>query len=159
MNCDVCGVAAHGARLSARQVRAAVKAGFNPFTLGIVGEDVAKIVGRDQKAAFEAWSLVVFVNDTPWNLCARCEMMIQPFALLKDAADAPSPIPDDAFDRADWIYKELTKKQAEALAAAPRQAPRPAEPEAPVDPKAKLAFQIYSVVVCVLLALALIKAC
>ena len=147
MNCDVCGNEGQGAHLSARQVRAAVKAGFNPFTLGIVSKDVEKVVGRDKRAAFEAWTLVVFGNDTAWNLCARCETLIQPFALLKDAADAPEPIPEDAFDRADWLVKELRKRQA------------PAKPPEVGGYQQYTSGEIYGLIIFVIVVVALYKAC
>ena len=98
--CDICLSAEETFQLSPNEMRAAVEAGFDPFTSQLVNESTidqwsrgaygeiygapGSQAGKDfapaYRAALENWTSDLVAEETsPWRFCPKCAASIRPF--------------------------------------------------------------------------------
>jgi len=74
--CDICNSPGMGTVVGSDDMRKAVKKGFNPLTLGLVTDPMARMGGATWYAG---WKNIVAQDTSDWNICSTCMAQLKPY--------------------------------------------------------------------------------
>lgn len=93
--CDVCARPAETEVVANADFKAAVRMGFDPFSLGLPGEALRQVVTMAEIAGLEPYPMwrdrIVERETTDWAVCPECMAPLR--AYLHRTAGSPAPVP------------------------------------------------------------------
>lgn len=79
MSCDICNTPCATYIVQPSAMSRAVKKGFNPFSLGMIPENIARLAAPDYPAKWSRLAATGILSQSAWVLCDACRPKLEPF--------------------------------------------------------------------------------
>lgn len=79
MPCDICSTSPAAHIVTARNMRKAVRHGFNPFHLGLVTPTLLKLASTDSPDLWKQQATTGLLASSDWALCPACMPHLTPY--------------------------------------------------------------------------------